>query len=175
MDHIARHLGISKKTLYQWVPNKNELVIQFIRSFIEIDKQACCLAETNAKNALEELLLIRNTVMLEVELMKINILFDIEQYHKEAWDILKQHQKSFVAEIVTKNLKRGIEEGFFRCDIDIDLVSRLHGHQIFNLFDHDWFPRNKYTAPQIVAEFMKSYSYSIANEKGRKFLEKNWK
>ncbi len=40
MDDVARELGISKKTLYQYVSNKTELVEKVIRS--EMERAAKC-------------------------------------------------------------------------------------------------------------------------------------
>jgi AcrR family transcriptional regulator len=174
MDHIATALGISKKTLYQWVPNKNELVCKVIAMFIQKDQNDCESAFGVSKNALDELRYIKATSSHDLEMMKSNVVFDIKNFYPEAWDLMKAHQRNMVTEVILRNLNRGISEGYYRADLNIDLTARLHGHQIFNLFDEDWFPSKTFAAQTVVSEFMRSYAYNIANEKGRKYLEKYW-
>jgi TetR/AcrR family transcriptional regulator, cholesterol catabolism regulator len=174
MDHIATALGISKKTLYQWVPNKNELVKMMVQAVIQKDQGDTKIAQETTKNALDELRYIHTCFTQDLEMMKSNVVFDIKNFYPEAWDLLKTHQRSFVTEVITRNLNRGINEGFYRADLQIDLNARLHGHQIFNLFEEDWFPSKLFAAQTVISEFMRSYVYSITNEKGRKYLEKHW-
>lgn len=174
MDRIATHLGISKKTLYQWVTSKNDLVKLMVEAFVALDAASCKAAIEQSKNAIDELRLIRSDTMHDLEMMKANVIFDIKNYYPEAWDVMREHQRSFIVRVVGNNLRRGIVEGYYLADLDIELVSRLHGHQVFNLFNEDWFPATRFASQTVVAEFMRRYAYSIANEKGRKYLEKYW-
>jgi AcrR family transcriptional regulator len=174
MDHIAAHLGISKKTLYQWVPNKQVLVLQLVGAFVAQDRSASDQAHQLAKNALDEFRYICAFAIHDLEMMKTNVVFDIKNFYPEAWDLMRTHQRTFITEVVAKNLQRGIDEGYYLSDLPIDLVSRLHGHQIFNLFDEEWFPSKQFAAQGVFAEFIKRYLFSITNEKGRKYLEKHW-
>jgi TetR/AcrR family transcriptional regulator, cholesterol catabolism regulator len=172
MDHIAHVLGISKKTLYQWVSNKNDLVLKFVEALIANDQAAVEHSIASGKNAVEVLLNIRTFFEQDLAQLKSNILFDIQHYHPDAYELLKNHQNSFVKTTVKQNLKQGIEEGNYRSGIDIELTCRLHGHQIFNLFNEDWFPRSMYTPSTVIKEFLNLYLYSIVSEKGLRFLEK---
>ncbi len=175
MDHIASALGISKKTLYTWVPSKTAIVNLLIDQFIEEDKDKCSFATTHSENALHELMLAFEKNLNQLELMKSNVIFDIQHYHLDAWEKMKSYQRNFITDVITANLHRGIQEGLYRSDLDIEIVARLHGHQIFNLFDEDWFPTQRYARVQVLREFIKGYAYSISNEKGRQYLVKHWK
>jgi AcrR family transcriptional regulator len=174
MDHVATHLGISKKTLYQWVSNKNELVQLLIESLIAKDEADCKLATSKSATAIDEMMQIKQYIMIDLEMMKANVIFDIRNFYPEAWDLMQAHQKNFCYDTITTNLVRGISEGYYRADLNIELVARLHGHQVFNLFDEQWFPSNQFAARTVVAEFMTGFVFSITNTKGRAYLEQNW-
>ena len=55
MDDVARELGISKKTLYQYVTDKDDLVGKFIDNEIAIRQEEICKCFRIGLNAVEEL------------------------------------------------------------------------------------------------------------------------
>ena len=58
MDEIARELGISKKTIYQYFKDKDELVCDTTRYLLECDRQEFESIQDKADNSIEELFLI---------------------------------------------------------------------------------------------------------------------
>ena len=62
MDHIARELGISKKTLYQFVDNKIDLIKKVLELHIEEEKKMVRKAKDNSDNAISEMLDISQNV-----------------------------------------------------------------------------------------------------------------
>ena len=62
MDDIARHLGMSKKTLYQSFSDKAELVIKGIQSYMDEENKALCSIQEKSENAIEEMFLISQHV-----------------------------------------------------------------------------------------------------------------
>jgi AcrR family transcriptional regulator len=42
MDDIAKHLGMSKKTIYQFFKDKNELVIALVKKKLQQDEDQMC-------------------------------------------------------------------------------------------------------------------------------------
>src|SRR5205809_6254047 len=54
MDDIAAQLGMSKKTLYQYYTDKEELVDAVLSSFLENNRKQCIDARQKAENALHE-------------------------------------------------------------------------------------------------------------------------
>ncbi len=55
MDDVASELGISKKTLYQYVTDKDDLVGKFIDNEIELRQEEICKCFKTGFNAIEEL------------------------------------------------------------------------------------------------------------------------
>ena len=55
MDDVARELSMSKKTLYQYFTNKEELVTEVARTHLISEKEQFQNIAQSAQNALEEL------------------------------------------------------------------------------------------------------------------------
>jgi AcrR family transcriptional regulator len=62
MDDIARQLTISKKTLYEYFHDKDELVYDVLKAHIEIDKKEMSEAQHAAKDALEEIVKVSEVI-----------------------------------------------------------------------------------------------------------------
>ena len=58
MDEIARELGISKKTIYQFFKDKDEVVQEATKYLLECDYREYETIHQQASNSIEELFLI---------------------------------------------------------------------------------------------------------------------
>ncbi len=95
MDDVARELGISKKTLYQFVENKDDLVKKVIELHLS---QECNRSEEVArlaKDALDEMLIVLKESVGDMQSMKANIVYELQKYHRDAWDLLQDYQRGF--------------------------------------------------------------------------------
>ena len=85
MDDIAAQLGMSKKTLYQYYADKDELVNAVFSGIMDHNKKECTGCRSNGENAIHEVFL--SFDMLEGMLSEMNpsILFDMQKYHPSAF------------------------------------------------------------------------------------------
>lgn len=171
MEDVARELGISKKTLYQFVDNKDDLVQRVISRHIELEKNLCSSLFLEAENALEEIRMVIASNTTLVSQMRTNIVFDLQRYHREAWNLLLNYQNNFLYQVVHNNLMRGIREGLYRSNFNVDIMTRLHVGSAFQLFDETVFPSSSYSRAEVFREFMESYIYGVVSEEGRRLFE----
>lgn len=171
MDDVARELGISKKTLYQFVDNKDDLVNKVLERHIGEEKASCDQLYHTAGNAIEEMFLVMETNSQQLQQMKANIIHDLQKYHREGWEKIQEFQRSFLYNLVRANLERGVQEGIYRKDIDIDIVAKLHITMSFQLFDEDLFPQLTYAKETVFREYLLHYLYGIVSEKGLQMLK----
>jgi len=171
MDDVARELGISKKTLYQFVENKDDLVLKVVQRHVAEEKiQGECF-HLEASDAIEEILAVIRHVQGEMQRIKSNILFDMQKFHREAWDELSAYQRGHMHQRVRENLERGRKEGLYRTDFDLDIVARLHVAESFLLLDEDWFPRPPYSLETLFREYLLYYLHGVVSEQGLKILK----
>src|SRR6478752_10452230 len=122
MDTIAQEMCASKKTIYQWFGNKEELVEASLEEFLE---QVKLPPENQTNNSVEELV---NTLRLlneQVAGVNISFFFDLEKYHATAHRKLQQFLTAELRPYLISNLKKGILQGFYRQEINPEIVARL--------------------------------------------------
>lgn len=174
MDDVARELGISKKTLYQFVDSKDDLVHKMLTLHIDQEKTTCKMLFGAAGSALEEMYLVMEGDMQQLKQMKTNILHDLQRYHHEAWQKVTEYQHGFLYQVVKNNLERGIREGLYRTDFDVDIVTKLHISGSIQLFNEDIFPHTQYKYEQVFREYMLHYLYGIVSETGLALLKRKF-
>lgn len=170
MSDIAAQLGMSKKTLYQYIDNKNELVEKILKKYIENEKLMCNQAADTAEDALQEMFSISIQVQRNIENMNPSLLFDLRKYHFEVWQLFEQHRKEFILSIMKNNLKRGIEEDIYRKDMDTEIISRIHIGTINIFSDDELLPPDQFPRPLLHKEFVLYHLYGIVSEKGRELM-----
>lgn len=174
MDDVARELGISKKTLYQFVESKDDLVQKMLTRHIEQEKLTCKMLFGAAGNALEEMYVVIEGDTQQLKQMKANIIHDLQRYHHEAWEKVSEYQRGFLYSVVRNNLERGMREGLYRADLDVDIITKLHISGSIQLFNEDIFPHAHYKYDEVFRAFMVHYLYGIVSEKGLEHLKQKF-
>ena len=172
MDDLCRELSISKKTLYQHVSDKNDLVKKAVE--FEIDRDQCEISDIIGKNlsAMDELFEIASTVEEKLNNLHPSILYDMQKYYPEAWAVMSRHRNEFIVKTMSNNILKGQEEGIFRRDIDVKIISLLFAMKIELLADNMMYAHLGIKPAQIYFENLKYHVRGISNEAGLRALEK---
>lgn len=170
MDDIARELGISKKTLYQFFEDKTSLVDQAIVRHI-LQEESCCREMCqHVNNPVEFMLLITDSFGDIKKQINQSILFDLKKYFKSSWDKLNYFRIDFIFNQVLDNLKQGKSEGYYHADIDESLTARFYIHLVDFMMNPDNYSSANYDFKTVHDEMMRYHLRSICTEKGLKFL-----
>ena len=114
MDDISRHLSVSKKTLYQHFADKEDIVSMACQAHIDAMANQFNEIKDTSKNAIEELAQISVCLKQTMEDTNPSLLFDLQKFHPKAWSVWINHKHNFIRESVIRNLKQGIQEGYYR-------------------------------------------------------------
>ena len=169
MDEIARELGMSKKTLYQSFRDKDSLVSAATQYMIDCDKAEFEAIRSEAGNSIEQLFLISKCLRKNFENMNPSILFDLKRYHPQAWEIFLDMKESFFKQTVIDVLNQGISEGFFRPEINVDILTILRVEQVQMSFDPRIFPKDRYDFKEVQIQFFDHFVNGIMTDKGRRY------
>jgi AcrR family transcriptional regulator len=172
MDDIARHLSVSKKTLYQHFEDKDELVTLASESQIEMSKKQYDQLTVDSKNAIDELAKISVCLRKDMTEMNPSLLFDLQKYHPKAWAVWLDHKNNFIRESVVRNIRQGIAEGNYREEINPDVVAAIRIEQIPVAFDTKIFPSDKFNLAEVQMQIFDHFVYGICTEKGKKLYQK---
>ena len=171
-DKIVSDLGISKKTLYQLFANKSILVQEVCQSLVEEEEHACIGIITKSNDAIDELMqLIRHAIAM-FQKISPGMIYEVRKFYPEAWKIVEKHNGEFLLQKVAENLKRGIQEGVYRRNINVDIVSRVRVSSINTGFDPHIFPESQFNLMDVHLQLFELYLYGIVTDKGRQLLEK---
>lgn len=173
MDDISKELGISKKTLYQFVENKTDLINKTLSLHIESEKVEIEKIHKIAKDPIQELLLVAKHVLQHLRKIKPNTVFDLKKYYRDAWGLIEEFHQSFVYELMKSNLNEGLKQGIYREGLDADVLAKLYSATGFALVDEGIFPLKDYNRKELFKQFIFYHIHGIASPKGLKLLNKH--
>lgn len=170
MDDIATKLAMSKKTLYKWFANKDQIVQAALQRHFSQEEGSCDLTFPKAANALEEMFQLMQWHEQLLSELHPSIFYDLQKYHPQAWALFEEHKNTFVLQKVVENLQRGMAEGVYRADLDIEVLSRLRLAEIELCFDATVFPHRQFELPRLHTACLEHFLLGIASLKGHKLI-----
>lgn len=177
MDDIAKHLSISKKTIYQFYKDKNEIVCQVTEAHLEREKKEFCGIVKDSENAVQMLFLISKCIRNNVATMNPSLLFDLQKYHVKAWKIFLTYKEKIFKNNMINALERGIQEGYFRTDIVPRVLATMRMEQVQMAFNDQVFPRAEFDFTQVQMQLFDHFMHGITTTKGQElfnnYLENN--
>ncbi len=171
MDDIANSLGISKKTVYSNYPTKRDLVNDTTFHVFEQINQGICQICAGEENPVHELYNIKTLVMEQLKGEKTSPHYQLQKYYPKIFAKLKEKQFESINQCVSKNLERGMELGFYRDDLDIQLMTKFYLNGNLGLMNLDIFPVDEFDMGSLKSAFLEYHIRAIATEKGLKSLE----
>lgn len=170
MDEVARQLGVSKKTIYKYVADKNELVRRAVQFQQEEEQAAIQKICQKGHNAIDELFEISRHISDMLAQIHPSVHFDLEKYHPDAWQLSMNCRQEQVYTCISSNLENGKSQGLYRADLDSDIIAKIYIAKLDVVFDGDMFPVNQYKFAQVYLEFFRYHVRGIASEKGLNYL-----
>jgi AcrR family transcriptional regulator len=172
MDDIARELGISKKTIYQYFKDKDQIVCEVTNTHMV--REQSCIQEFNetAKDPIDELVHISKKLRQTFQMMHPSLLFDLKKYHPNAMKYFSKFMEECVLGSVRDNLENGKKMGLYRPEINPDIISKLRIKEAELVFDGNSFPMGQYDLPEVQGQFFDHFMYGIVSDSGNKLLKK---
>ena len=175
MDDIADELAISKKTIYKYFNNKQDLVEQTVTHIHE----ACLCAIDGVCNvgfnAIHENFEVKKVFK---DLLKSNDdspMYQLKKYYPKIYEKVMSKEFLMFQECISKNIEKGIDEGLYRKDINKSVITRLYFALFMAVHDENLFTYNKNTINKLEIDVLEYHTRAIATDKGIKELEKQLK
>ena len=172
MDDIARHLSVSKKTLYQHFADKEDIVTVTCKAHLDRNADEFQSIRKGAKNAIEELVQLSVCLKRNMQDMNPSLLFDLQKYHPKAWKVWLNHKNKFIRDTVVRNLRQGMEEGYFRPEIDAEVIASVRLEMVQLAFNEEIFPGERFRLPDVQMQIFDHFVFGLLTEKGRKAYQK---
>ena len=172
MDEIASKLGVSKKTIYKYFENKTELVAavtEYMFDTVSFGIDTICELKMNP---IEEIFSIKRFVMKHLKDEKSSPQYQLQKYYPKIYASLTQKQFDVMQVCVLNNLKKGIEIGFYRNNIDLEFTSRIYFNGMIGIKNIELFPLTDYSMNTLMNHYLEYHIRGIGTEKGVQELEK---
>jgi len=172
MDEIALKTGMSKKTIYQLFANKDEIVDAVVEDSLNKSILTCEQNTAASENAVHEIFL--NIDMTQQLMYEMNpaVFEDMEKFFPAVFAKFFHYKNNYIFRKVQKNLERGIEEGLFREELNVDIISKFRIATLFIPFNQDVFPYGKYNLVEVEVETIELYLHGISTIEGQKLIKK---
>lgn len=175
MDDLARHLSVSKKTLYQYFTDKEDLVRKAVASHCTREDREIQGICTKGLNAIEEMLEIMHFVTGLLKNIHPSIQYDMQKYHPEAYRAMRENRDRAIFDCMMSNTKKGQKEGYYRKDFNAEVIIKLYIARMDLIFDQSIFPFEQFTFSDVYREMFRYHIRGIASEKGLEYLEQKLK
>ncbi|CAI8291339.1 MAG: Uncharacterised protein [Owenweeksia sp. TMED14] len=136
MDDISKEMSISKKTLYSFFQNKSDLVDQSIRSKMKSHKNELTAIKKSKKNAIEEILANQSMLIKILEQFGKNF-FALRKYYPSTFNWAIQYRKKTIIKSCRENIERGISEGIYKSEIDIEKITLLRYFSLTGIIEDE--------------------------------------
>lgn len=175
MDDIARELGISKKTIYQYFQDKRELVkICTIRQCAQRDENFGKI-QGMAKDAIEELVLISKAIRENILDLNPLLLMEVKKYYTEAWKIFLDFKENNFYKSLVRTIERGKAEGYFRKEINAEVLAVMRMQQMQDIFEAVVYPKPKFDYKEVQIQLMNHFMHGLLTAKGKEVLDMHYK
>jgi len=171
MDDVSHELGISKKTLYQYVRDKDELVHKVVELEMQDHHTKMVINCTDNLNAIEQLLEIARCVAVMLKDYSSATEYDLKKYYPDLYISLHEMKRDFMGKFISENLLRGKKEGIYREECNVDFITKLNVSLIDNMFDNEIITISEFLDPLFFYEYFIYHIRGIANAKGLSILE----
>jgi len=166
MDDIASELGMSKKTIYQFFADKDQLVEAVVESDIHDMQTDCNFCFNESVNAIDEIFLTMDRILGHFRELNPTVLYDLQKFHFNSYKRFKKNKDTYLLEIIRKNIQRGIEEGLYRPDLDVDVLSRYRLESMMAAFNVEAFPPAKFNLADVTMVIMEHFVFGLTTLKG---------
>jgi AcrR family transcriptional regulator len=172
MDDISRSLGISKKTLYQHVKSKEDL-IEKLFLFDEMNwNREFSKIKIDELNAIDILLQVSLIVAEEMGRINPKLKFELKKYYEPIFNQFMLRKQNDIFERMSRNMEKGIAEGIYRSDINIELVAGLYVRNLVDMHNKDFCMVENITFDQIFEAMFENHIRAISTPEGISYFEK---
>ncbi|MBC7696180.1 MAG: TetR/AcrR family transcriptional regulator [Burkholderiales bacterium] len=170
MDDIAKELGMSKKTIYQYYKEKDDIVNQLCE--IEMTKHQKKFEDvfSQSNDPIHEIMLISENMKEMMQHINPIFFLDLQKFHPNAFIQFQAFKENCAYKDILRNIKKGKEEGYYKTDIDEEFTARYRLAQIDMLMFGNYFSFDKLSFSKSHELVLDMFVYGICTLKGHRLI-----
>lgn len=169
MDDIACEMCISKKTIYKYFSNKEVLIAESTEIMhVKVHQMIQQVIEKDY-NAIEENFEIRKVLKVLFISAETSPLYQLKKHYPAIYDKVIRQEFDECHRYMKHNIVKGIGQGLFRDDLDIDTYSYLYYTLTFSINENTMSEKE---AQRLELAAMEYHMRAMATNKGITELER---
>jgi AcrR family transcriptional regulator len=175
MDDICNDIGISKKTLYDYFENKSQLVEHVIKADNKLIFEVFENQSSRYENAIDALLAVSLQACKSIPEVTPAFSYDLKKYYPDLYEMHLNEKRKTAYDLIIRNAKQGIEQGYFRKELEVDAIARLYIQKIENVMTPEYIFSSDFDTEHLFKVMFENHIRGIANEKGIEYFEQKVK
>jgi len=167
MDDIAKKVGVSKKTIYQFFNDKNSIVFKSVHKHFSEHRIEIEEVLNNSKDPIETIYRISKHMQMQVEAINPTVFYDLQRYFPKAYKRFLEFKNTFMKESLQQILDDGINAGYFRKELDTEILVIQRIEQVQMAFDNDIYPRDRFDFKKVHEQLFDHFIHGILTIKGK--------
>lgn len=177
MESVAKDLFISKKTLYKYFKNRDDLLNAVVALF---KKEVSDIFESTFKSNKDSFIAMFETLAkLVPKLLDIRMgrffLEHIKRINPKLWKDMKEFRSNQINKYIPLAIRSGIKSGYIRKDINIQVSLLIFFSLVDNIINPDFLIDSSVSGKDVIKEVLGIFFYGITTQKGKKKFNKHFK
>jgi AcrR family transcriptional regulator len=170
MDDIACEMCISKKTIYKYFSNKENLIEEGTE--VVHQKIHAMMDEVMAQNhnAIAENFQLREMFKQMFQSFDHSPAYQLKKHYPEIYEKMMANEIEDCSHMFRQNIIKGITEGLYRKETDIEAAVKFYYTLIFSINENTMLEKDAY---ELELKALEYHTRAIATEKGIQELEKH--
>lgn len=173
MDDIAKELGMSKKTIYQFYKEKDDIVNQLCDVEMCKHEQEFEIAHQQSKDPVHEIMLLSEQMTEMMQHINPVFFLDLQKYYPTALQRFQKFKRECAFNQIKRNIVKGKELGIYRSDIDPDFAANYRLNQIdMFMFGKTTYTFDKISFTKVHELLLDMFVHGVCSIKGHKLINK---
>jgi len=170
MDSLANQLGMSKRTIYEIFSDKDELLMAVLTRMAQQQKDLVKRVLDESKNSIEAIFRMLEITRDNFQYMSPAFQVDLKKYHHDV--LMKNSERIEMPDYRNhyQIIEKGIQEGFFRKEINSDLVNRCLYNLGRSVFDNDQYPFEQFSRREVIRNIFINYLRGLSTPEGLELI-----
>ena len=172
MDDLANKMGMSKKTLYEHFPSKQDLVDACLDYALEMSCTNVTTFVQGEGSVIENVYRNQKKVQEVFNINSDSPIWELQKYYPKTYERMEGEFAKTDALFIDKLLEKGWQEGLFRKDINVNFYKVFYTSvQRLRSITHT-FPEREFPFWETIYTILEYFFRILVNEKGLKELER---
>ncbi|MFA8451046.1 MAG: TetR/AcrR family transcriptional regulator [Bacteroidales bacterium] len=173
MDDIAKKLGISKKTIYQYFKDKEDIVLKSCEYVINMKTSFVEDVIRKKLHPIDEFLEFMAIDDRAPKTESNTCTYDLLKYYPHIIEALKRETDQKFTQILEDNLNKGIDYSVYRKDINAFQISRMMMISFNAIHQSNVFKIEYFIKKSFREQLTGFYLNGLLSDEGRKYIKEN--